>query len=470
MSTPNYISIGSGNSLSTTTNPTDVFILGNGITADNSNELYLDSSIYSISASGMVNNASTNPAKYGLYNDTTTSSLFLAPITDQSISAATPTTLGTVYGLVDNGSTPTGNTGLGLNVLADNTGTNNTVVGENAFKTNTVGSNNTIMGYQALAAVNATTATNASDNVCIGNSLTSTVTDASGITVVGSSNNSPSVTTLSNALVVGYNNAIGTGSLGIIGNNNTVSSSSSVVIGSNNKVTQSPNALIFANSFIDSTPLPSGAGTGTLYFDPNLNNIHISPSIPSSTNIPSTDTGVPLLLDNTTGYLYQSSVPLAYPYAYYNIYSASPASDSITNTPSTVIYTNSINDNTGLYSTSTGEFTATAKGTYRYKYQLAVASDSLANAGTSITFSVVTSTPSATAGDPPTTSTIQSTVTELPLINFSTPLYAPIVTLVGAITLNAGESLYSTIAAPSATSTSPISVILNNSYMKITAQ
>ncbi len=64
-------------------------------------------------------------------------------------SAATPTAEGTVYGKMVSSSTAT--TGLGYNVLLNNTGNRNTAVGWNAAKTTGAGSDLTAIGKEALA-------------------------------------------------------------------------------------------------------------------------------------------------------------------------------------------------------------------------------------------------------------------------------------------------------------------------------
>lgn len=470
MSNPTYISIGTGNSVTAN----DVFILGNNITAANANELYLDTTIQSIAAPGLITGVSTTPASYGLIKNTTSNSLQLAPITDKSINPATPTTLGTVYGFVDTATTPNGNTGLGLNALLDVTGTDNTAVGENALKVNTVGNNNTVIGYNTLVALDSTTAASASNNTvagyeslaavttgsnnaCVGSNFTSTVTTASNTTTLGSSNTT-TATSLSDTITIGYGNAMNSATTALVlGNSNTVGSSSAV-FGNNNTVTQSPNAVVFASGFTDTTALPNTTTTGTLYFDPNLTNVHISKNIPSTTSVPTADIAVPLVLDTSTGYVYQSSVPLSsFLNAYYTY--TSPTAISLTATPSTVVFNNLITDTSkGAYSNTTGIFTTAIAGTYKYKYQIDLADANLGHAGTAITVGIVTT----TTGSTPVTSTIQSTITKLPLVNSSTPLYAAAVTLVGSVALAVGETLQCTL-----TSSNSISVTATNSYMKI---
>lgn len=69
-----------------------------------------------------------------------------------TVSAATPTALGTVYGsMTTSGGTPY-LTALGYNAGLNNTGSGNTAVGLSALTTNTTGGFNTAIGYQALNA------------------------------------------------------------------------------------------------------------------------------------------------------------------------------------------------------------------------------------------------------------------------------------------------------------------------------
>jgi len=66
------------------------------------------------------------------------------------VSAATPTTLGTLYGMPCS-TTATANTGVGYQALNSvTTGTNNTAIGWQALRSNTSGSNNTALGISAM--------------------------------------------------------------------------------------------------------------------------------------------------------------------------------------------------------------------------------------------------------------------------------------------------------------------------------
>jgi len=98
----------------------------------------------------VVPSQTSNSGKY-LTTDGTTSSWGTVP----TVSAATPTTLGTVHG--ETSTTLTDPVSLGYNALLANTsGTSNTAIGAAALDANTTGYNNTAVGANALGAVTTT--------------------------------------------------------------------------------------------------------------------------------------------------------------------------------------------------------------------------------------------------------------------------------------------------------------------------
>lgn len=126
---------------------------------------------------------------------------------------ATPITVGTVYGLVDSGTT--GNTGLGYNTLEKITGSQNTAVGAQNFPSRTV-NNTTTIGY--------------------GNTTT-----ASSIT---------------GAITVGSNNSVNNSGI-IVGNNNTITAGA-------------PGVIIIGSG------ITTGSTPYTLYIDPTITGIAAS--------------------------------------------------------------------------------------------------------------------------------------------------------------------------------------------------
>lgn len=134
-----------------------------------------------------------------------------------TVSAATPTALGTVYGKVD---TTNSNFGFGQNTLASGSlsGTNNTAVGKDALNANTTGTSNTAVGSVALQ--NNTTGSNNSAFGWYAMILNTTggSNTASGVfsmysNTTGSSNTAYGYQSLYTNTVNGNNTAIGRSAL-----------------------------------------------------------------------------------------------------------------------------------------------------------------------------------------------------------------------------------------------------------------
>jgi hypothetical protein len=129
-----------------------------------------------------------------------------------SVSAATPTALGTVYGQTNtanpkqtflgyqagNSTTGNQNTFVGWQAgFANTSGTENTSIGESSFKANTTGSNNTVVGTEALR-----TNTTGSGNVALGQS-------AMGLNTTGISNVAVGLNAINANTTGNYNVAVG---------------------------------------------------------------------------------------------------------------------------------------------------------------------------------------------------------------------------------------------------------------------
>ena len=159
-----------------------------------------------------------------IYYRTISDQIIIIAFNGNDIAVATPNSVGTVYGLVDNGSRKTGNTGLGYQTLEGVTsGTNNTAVGER-----TLGGVNTGV-----------------NNVAVGNSFSTG--NPSQTTTLGAGNTTSSSSLTRNITV---------------GSSNTVDGNGSIVIG--NGITASAhNTLYLGGSNITSVVLPSNLVTTT---------------------------------------------------------------------------------------------------------------------------------------------------------------------------------------------------------------
>jgi hypothetical protein len=469
MTTP-FISVGSNYQI----NAPNSFVFGNNITVPTStnpsNTLYLDPTIKEVSASGLI---TTTAATYGLVDNG--GLLSIGPLSGSTIPVATPTTIGGVYGLVDNGSSKTGNTGLGYNAMVANTGTNNTAIGESALLINTSNSNNTAIGAGSLSKFNDTTSTTPDANIGIGYNAFTQLSTGGGNVCVGSSFNGTTALTGTNTTTVGDGNITAASTLTenvTIGNGNSVNASitTGALIYGNGNAIESP-CLIFGNKNSVDSNSPNciifGLGAsitnltaGTVYFDPKVTNFHLGINIPVSTT--TTDPLVPLLLDTTSGYLYQSNVPLP-TLLQTDFYFTSATETAIIPTGSpgtvTVIYDTKAIDNfyvSGTYSTSTGIFTAPIGGKYQYEYQTALSTTNTAAILLTITVNVE-------YFNGTTTNSIATTTTSFPLFLSGTAT-APAVNLKGIHTMNNKDTLKCTI---SATVSSSITFSTTNSYMKV---
>ena len=480
----NNITVGTGNKI----NAPNAFVFGNNITVPtstaNNNTLYLDPTITEVNAPGLI---TTTAATYGLVDNG--GLLSIGPLSGSTIPVATPTTIGGVYGLVDNGSSKTGNTGLGYNAMVANTGTNNTAIGESALLINTSNSNNTAIGAGSLSKFNDTTSTTPDANIGIGYNAFTQLSTGGGNVCVGSSFNGTTALTGTNTTTVGDGNITAASTLTenvTIGNTNTVNAANIIVVGNGNRVNASitTGALIYGNGNAIRSPclifgnknrvdsnspncIIFGLGAsitnltaGTVYFDPKVTNFHLGIKIPVSTT--TTDPLVPLLLDTTSGYLYQSNVPLP-TLLQTDFYFTSATETAIipTGFPGTVtvIYDRKAIDNfyvSGTYRTSTGIFTAPIGGTYQYEYQTALST-------TNTAASLLTITVNVEYFNRTTTNSIATTTTSFPLF-LSRTATAPAVNLKGIHTMNNKDTLKCTI---SATVSSRITFSTTNSYMKV---
>ena len=157
-------------------------------------------------------------------------------------SAATPTVEGTVYGKMVSSATAT--TGLGYNVLVNNTGSRNTAVGRLAAQATGAGSDLTAIGNEALSSNTSgnyntavggndagtfsplTSNTTGSQNVAIGNGALGNNTTASNNTAVGykagfanttgTENTAGGYQTLDACTTGGYNTGFGGSTLGLL--------------------------------------------------------------------------------------------------------------------------------------------------------------------------------------------------------------------------------------------------------------
>ena len=211
-----------------------------------------------VTFSGTVNVFVTYPAGYSVVssNNAGTSGYVLtsggtgvAPTWSAvSVAAATPTALGTVYGLMGtNSNTAIGyalasgslsgsnNSALGSGALAANTtGSQNTAVGMNAAWQINTGSYNTAIGYGAIATGNCSNNTaigaaamlgsvTGSDNTVVGKSAGTNITSGTQNSFLGSGAGS-TLTTGANNIILGYNAAP---SAITVSNENTFGNSSS---------------------------------------------------------------------------------------------------------------------------------------------------------------------------------------------------------------------------------------------------
>ena len=121
----------------------------------------------------------------------------------------------TVYGKgAFQGTTPSGadNTAIGLNALALNTsGTRNTAVGSGALDANTAGFDNTAVGSNALGAASGSN----NNNTAVGKDSLNAVTSGLSNTAIGSLSGKI-LTTGSNNIAIGYNQAFATNTSGTI--------------------------------------------------------------------------------------------------------------------------------------------------------------------------------------------------------------------------------------------------------------
>lgn len=107
---------------------------------------------YAAATTGTSAQLLANNGSGGFSNVTVGSGLSLSAGTlsnTASVSAATPTTLGTVYGSMTTAGASPYLTALGYNAAPSTTGASNTAVGASALNANTTGASNTAVGYQA---------------------------------------------------------------------------------------------------------------------------------------------------------------------------------------------------------------------------------------------------------------------------------------------------------------------------------
>ena len=118
-----------------------------------------------------------------------------------STSAATPTTLGTVYGSMTTSGASPYLTALGYNAASINTGVNNTTVGFESLYNQTSGTNNTALGHQAMRGGGA--GITGGSNVGIGQLSLGSITSGANNTAVGYQAGYGN-TTANNSTAVGY--------------------------------------------------------------------------------------------------------------------------------------------------------------------------------------------------------------------------------------------------------------------------
>jgi hypothetical protein len=212
--------------------------------------------------------------------------------------AATPTVEGTVYGKMVSSATAT--TGLGYNVLVNNTGNRNTAVGRNAATATGAGSDLTAIGNEALASN-----TSGNYNVAVGGNDVATysalVSNTTGVQNVAVGNGSLGKnTTGSNNTAVGYQAAFSH----VGGGNTNLTAIGRVALYSNTSGTQNTavgNAALYSNT----TGINNSAvGEGTLYANTTgANNTAVGQSALALNTTASSNTAVGYQAgySNTTG-------------------------------------------------------------------------------------------------------------------------------------------------------------------------
>jgi predicted lipoprotein with Yx(FWY)xxD motif len=447
------ITIGSNNTI----NAANTIVIGNNIDATTSNILYLDSTIKGINGQGLI---SSTPATYGIIQSN--GILSVGPITT-TVTPASPTIIGGVYGVAGNSTNM--NTAIGLNALVANTnGTINTALGYKALTGNQTGNDNVAVGAESLSAITQSSYNTAigtlalqslsdvsspqnnntalgytslynlvggTNNVSVGNNFNNTSNPITGnsTTTLGSGNNSQTTGTvnLTDNITIGSNNTINAANNTVIGNGNTINGSNTIVVGNN-------------------VTVPATA-SNSLYLDPTITSL-IGPGLITGTTanyglVATTISGVTTL---RVGPLTNSNNLTVY------YYCNNSDTLSVTSNPTTVNYPNVITDTTNNQYTS-GVFTASIQGTYKYKYQ--IATSSLISSSTILTFQVFTH----LSGSPPIS--INTVIDNLDVIVSGSPVTS-LITLIGTVTLSVNETIYSTISGSSS-----LTVNLNNSYLKI---
>jgi hypothetical protein len=204
--------------------------------------------------------------------------------------AATPTTLGTVFGRTVTGLN--GNTALGYNASAAiTTGTNNVAIGDNAGSSATVGSYNVHIGTSSgksnvsqsdvvsVGAYSLQNLTTGYGNTAFGSSSLSTTTTGQYNTAIGSSALAFPNATVSNNTAVGYDalggNTSGENntSLGAFAGNNITTGSNNTVIGYNADASSATvsNEITIGNASITSFRIPGLSVNWTTANLPNVN-------------------------------------------------------------------------------------------------------------------------------------------------------------------------------------------------------
>jgi hypothetical protein len=205
-------------------------------------------------------------------------------------SAATPTTLGTVFGLTVTGLN--GNTALGYNASAAITsGTNNVAIGDNAGSSATVGSYNVNIGTSSgksnvsqsdvvsIGAYSLQNLTTGYGNTAVGSSALSTTTTGQFNTAIGNSALAFPNATVSNNTAVGYDtlasNTSGEGNtaLGSFAGNDITTGSNNTVIGydANSSSSTVSNEFTLGNASVTSFRIPGLSVNWTTSNLPNVN-------------------------------------------------------------------------------------------------------------------------------------------------------------------------------------------------------
>lgn len=304
---------------------------------------------------------------------------------------ATPSITGTVYA---NTSATSNNVGVGYSSLG-------------LALTNPVNLNNIGVGYQALSGL-----TTGSNNVEVG-SLTGTLTTGNNNTMVGAVNALNNVTTLSNTIIDGTNNVI----------NGSATYTNSTTIGNGNTINNT-NTIVLGNNISTITD-------NTLYVDPTVTRIQISPSL----TVDPTGLGYPLTMNPITGVISRSNIQYQNNvYCSYN--TVNPVTYTIGTTNINLVYSNLLTDNTTSYNTTTGVFTSPHIGYYQYLFSVGI-NTATTNSGTITVF--------ITNGS--TTTSLSSTK----ITGTGTYQYIP---LSGIVSLNVSQTLYVSYV-PSVTGASP---------------